>query len=138
MCQEKQCIKCLRFLPLGEFGKRKTGKDGLHSQCKECEKEYQRKYREANKEKVAGYERKYREANKEKIAERDRKYREANREKKLEYNRKYYEANKENIVEQKHKYRETKRQEKIQSAVFRGLDADKMKELKTKLAELEA
>ena len=43
--------------------------------------EYQRRYREANREKVAEGQRRYREANREKVAEGQRRYREANREK---------------------------------------------------------
>ena len=49
--------------------------------------------------------RKYREANPEKISESKRKYREANREKILERKRKYYEANREKIRERQRKYR---------------------------------
>ena len=51
--------------------------------------EYQRAYREANREKIAEANRAYREANREKIAEANRAYREANREKWNAYQREY-------------------------------------------------
>lgn len=152
MCQEKQCTKCFRFLPLGEFSKHKIKKDGLRSECRQCRAEWQRKYyeankdkiaerqhkyNEANKDKVAEKKRKYNEANKDKIAERKRKYYEANREKIEERQRKYREANSEKIEERQRKYREAKRAETAQTAVFRGLDKNKLKELKTKLEKLE-
>ena len=57
--------------------------------------EYQRRYREANKEAVAEYKRRYREANKEAVAEYKRRYYEANKEAVAERQRRYYEANKE-------------------------------------------
>jgi NAD dependent epimerase/dehydratase family enzyme len=59
------------------------------------QKEYQRRYREANKEKLA----EYREANKEKLAETQRRYREANKEKLAETQRRYYQANKEKLAD---------------------------------------
>ena len=48
--------------------------------------EYQRRYREANKEAVAEYQRRYREANKEAVAEYQRRYYEANKAKWRDYN----------------------------------------------------
>lgn len=47
--------------------------------------EYQRRYREANKEAVAEYQRRYYEANKEAVAEYKRRYYEANKEKWKQY-----------------------------------------------------
>ena len=52
--------------------------------------EYQRRYREANKEKLAERGRRYLEANKEKLAERDRRYLEANKEKVAERTRRWH------------------------------------------------
>ena len=65
-----------------------------------CAVHYQRRYREANKEKVAEQQRRYREANKEKLAEQKRRYYEANKGKVAEQQRRYYEANKEKVAEQ--------------------------------------
>ena len=137
MCQEKQCTKCLRFLPLGEFHKNKTQKDGHVSQCKKCVAESYRKWREANKDKHAESCRKWREANKDKHAEGVRKWREVNKDKVADQNRKYREVNKDKVAEKNRKYYEAKRAETAQTAVFRGLDKNKLKELKTKLEKLE-
>ena len=47
--------------------------------------EYQKAYREANKDKVAAQRKAYREANKDKVAEYQKAYREANKDKVAEY-----------------------------------------------------
>jgi len=36
----KKCTKCKKLLPISEFYKNKTKKNGLHGICKECFKEY--------------------------------------------------------------------------------------------------
>ena len=51
--------------------------------------EYQKAYREANREKVAEYQKAYYEANREKVAEYQKAYYEANREKRRAYMREY-------------------------------------------------
>jgi len=55
---------------------------------------YNKKYKEANKDKLREYSKKYREANKEKLREKRKKYRDANIDKCRESNKKYYELNK--------------------------------------------
>ena len=67
---------------------------------KQKEKERNKRYREANKEKIAELKKFYYEANKEKA----KAYYEANKEKKLEHSKLYYKANKEKILEQKNLY----------------------------------
>jgi len=71
-----------------------------------------KKYREANKEKITETARKYREENKEKVAECRKKYCEANKEKVAESHKKYYEANKEKRAETQRKYN-TENKEKV-------------------------
>ena len=61
--------------------------------------EYQKAYREANREKVAAQKKAYYEANREKVAERQKAYREANREKVAAQQKAYREANRENAYE---------------------------------------
>lgn len=63
-----------------------------------------RKWREANREKVRENHRKYREANREKIREIQRKYCEENPEKVRETHRRYCEANREKILKQSRKW----------------------------------
>ena len=60
--------------------------------------EYQKAYREANREKRAEYQKAYREANREKVAAQQKAYYEANREKLAEYKKAYREANREEGV----------------------------------------
>lgn len=76
----KTCSACKETKPVSEFHKYKQSKDGLRSYCKTCNCEKARRYREANKERVAEKDRKYREANRERRAEWNRKYKKSNRE----------------------------------------------------------
>lgn len=48
----KRCPKCERFLPITEFNKSKSRKDGLQCYCKECQKAMQAEYRQANKDAI--------------------------------------------------------------------------------------
>ena len=47
----KVCSKCKKELPISEFYKNKSRKDGLHIQCKNCVNEYAKKYRKSTKRK---------------------------------------------------------------------------------------
>ena len=69
--------------------------------------EYNRKYYQDNKEKLA----KYRQDNKEKIVEYNKKYRQNNKEKKVEYDKKYRQDNKEKIA----KYRQDNKEKIVES-----------------------
>ena len=60
---------------------------------KEAEREYKRRYREANKERILAREKAYREANKERVAIKNKKYREANKDKIKAIQKTYREAN---------------------------------------------
>lgn len=82
-----------------------------------------------SKEKKKEYDKKYREQNKERIIERSKKYYEENNEKKKEYNRKHYEQNKEKRKEQHQKYREENKQKiKEQSKKYYEKNKEKIKE----------
>ena len=61
----KRCYKCKETKDFTEFGKNKTKKDGYQNQCKACMK----RYRDANKAKIAESGKQYRDNNKTKIAE---------------------------------------------------------------------
>ena len=73
----KVCTKCNVEKSFDEFNKDKYKKDGLRSECKECEKQH----RQANKEKISERAKQYNQANKEKISEQKKQYRQANKEK---------------------------------------------------------
>lgn len=92
----KICSKCKEEKNLDLFNRNKNSKDGRASACKACLKDYQDKYREANKENH----KKWREANKEsqKIYQKEK-------------NRKWYEANRD-VQRKKHKEYRKKTKEK--------------------------
>ena len=73
--------------------------------------EYQRAYREANRDKVAERQRAYYEANRDKLAEYQRAYYEANRDKVAERQRAYREANRDKVAEYQRAYREKRRKQ---------------------------
>ena len=46
----KVCIVCERGLPISEFHKQKSSRDGLRGKCKECTKAYCKEYHHRNRE----------------------------------------------------------------------------------------
>ena len=78
-------------------------------------REYLRKWRKANREKLREYNKAWREANRERLREQDKKDYAANREKVLEYQKKYRKANADKVLEREKKYRKANR-EKIREA----------------------
>jgi hypothetical protein len=102
----KTCSKCKTIKEFTEFNKHKNTKDGHRSECRECEKEYKKLYRENNKEKVSESNKLYRENNKEKI----KLYRENNKEKEAERKKLYYENNKESEKERCKLWRENNKE----------------------------
>tara|TARA_R110000782_G_C14557904_1_gene385845 strand:- start:32 stop:556 length:525 start_codon:yes stop_codon:yes gene_type:complete len=71
--------------------------------------EYQKDYRENNKDKLLDLQKEYREKNKNEIIERGKKYYENNKNKITETHKKYYENNKEKTKEYNKKYYENKK-----------------------------
>jgi len=77
---------------------------------KEKKSEYNKQYREKNKERLLEYSRRYYHENKEKSAEYSKQYREKNKEKITEHNKRYWAENKETLAEQNKQYREENRE----------------------------
>ena len=113
--EEKQCKKCDRILPVACFSRAKSKKDGLCSQCKECDKAYyesnkkrilenKQKYHEQNRESIIAYQRNRYPAVKEQRIEKARMYYEENKEFVLEARKEYYENNKEEIARKRKEY----------------------------------
>ena len=105
----KTCTKCGVVKPLDGFHRDKTGAGGRRSYCKECRREYTRRYREENSDKERERNRRYREENRDKELDRHRRYRDENRDEVLEYRRCYYEENRDKVREYKRSYREENR-----------------------------
>ena len=74
---KKQCTKCKIEKDFTEFNKNKRTKDGLHSQCKQCKKEY----RDKNRDNISEYKKDWANKNREHKAEYQKKYREENKDK---------------------------------------------------------
>jgi hypothetical protein len=111
----KKCSKCEIEKGLSEFYRKKTAKDGLRSECKECNKLYQ----EENKDRIKEYRNSYNKSdrykelskikynkNKEDILERNKEYRSKNKEDLSNKKKLYYESNKEEILIKRKEYYE--------------------------------
>ena len=83
--------------------------DEVIKELSKLRKEIDKRYREANKDKINEKQRAIYEANKDKIAEKKRAYREANNEKIAEKKRAYYEATKDKRLEYAKEYSELNR-----------------------------
>lgn len=99
----KKCSKCGVEKALCGFYNSKSTKDGKTYECKECTKQQNKAYREANKSKVAERKKAYREANKEKCSKRENAWREANQNRVKQTRKSYYDKNKKQILEKNKK-----------------------------------
>ena len=84
----KTCSKCNRELNITNFNKKKEGKNGFCSECKQCATLRYKKWREENKEKVADYHKEYIKNNKDSLGIYKKEYNENNKEKTKEYQNK--------------------------------------------------
>ena len=93
----KECSKCGEWLVANNynFGKAKKGRWGLKSQCKECDKKYNKQYYENNKEYLKECYKEYKKDNKEHYKEYGKQWREDNKEYHKEYSKQWREDNKE-------------------------------------------
>jgi hypothetical protein len=85
----KTCTKCKIEKELTEFSKDKKGKDELYCKCKSCVKEYNKVYRENNKEKIKLIDKEYYKNNSEKLKNNRKEYYINNKEKHNEYSKEY-------------------------------------------------
>ena len=111
----KTCTKCGETKPLDDFHRDKTGAGGRRPDCKECVREYKRRYHEENRDKRLEYKRRYREENRDKVRESERRYREENRDKMLDYKRRYYEETRDKRLEYARRYHEENRDKVLES-----------------------
>lgn len=102
------CSQCGESKEFSEFHKKKGGKHGLRSECKECSKKNSSEYYSLNKEKWK-YNPNLPEERKSKKKESDRQYRIRNKDKEKARHKKYHEENQEAIKEKsKAHYHENK------------------------------
>lgn len=99
----KTCPKCERELPATAefFYQSKTGKYGLHSQCKDCRKKYGRVRRRENIERISAQQRAWRQAHPDYAKE----WWAANTPDRGDYHQRHYNANRERRVEDSRLYR---------------------------------
>src|SRR5699024_6041889 len=101
----KTCTKCGEAKSLDDFHRDKTRAGGRRSDCKECVREYKRRYLEENRDKERERKRRYYEENRDKERERKHRYCEENRDKVRECHRRYHEENRD-ILNQGSKIRQ--------------------------------
>ena len=113
MITKKICSKCQKSLPINNFFKNKSKKDGYNNYCKLCQKIYSRQYREVNKESIrekrSVYKKEYYKKNKEKEKKRGKDFRKKNKEKLNAKSRQYYKENRDEIREKDKERRKTRK-----------------------------
>lgn len=89
--QKKTCAKCGELKSVEDFNNQKVSKDGKHSQCRECSKEYYKQWEEEHKEEKAIKDKQYKEEHKREIAIRDKQYYQDHKEERKQYIKKHKE-----------------------------------------------
>lgn len=89
----KTCSKCNNKKPAKEFHKDSRSKDGLNSRCKDCRKEYTRRYNTDNRDRINARQRAY-------------SKRFEVRERHLEWCHDYYQKNKQSLDQKRKKWAE--------------------------------
>jgi len=119
---KKRCTVCDEIMEYAEFGKNNKNKDGLKSYCKACKrkesrqynrthKEYFKKYREENKEKLYADAKAYREENKKVLIEKKKIYALNNKTVAEQRKKNWYEKNKNRILsEKKERYKKNRKE----------------------------
>lgn len=74
----RKCYVCSRDLPLDQFGLNRTKPEGRTLECRDCRREYSRKWREANPDKDRTASQRWRDAHPERARERITAWREKN------------------------------------------------------------
>lgn len=108
------CIKCGESKPNEAFNKSQRKRNGLHSWCRLCVSEYNKKCASDNPEKFAAKRKAYYQANKEKVIASINKYLENNREYIFAKRKEWYYANHEQQKEARREWRKANH-EKMQA-----------------------
>ena len=103
----KECLRCQKDLPFGDFSKCKAGKFGLQGWCRACCREY----REENKDSIVAKQRARYLKNRDQVIARVGEYRAERRDKFIAYGKEYREANKDHLEAKRRKYYEVNKEE---------------------------
>ena len=101
----KKCTKCGKIKHISKFCKKKTGKYGVRPECKKCQYEYNKQYKENHKEEIYEYNKKWFEDNPKKVREYNKKYKGNHKEEIKERSRNYRKNNPEKIFNQQNRRR---------------------------------
>lgn len=104
ICSKKTCKFSGLEQPLKNFNKNKTGKYGVRETCKECCKEFDKKYRTSHKKEKAEYNRRYNQDHKENMIKYFKKRYEENKVEILEKQKEYYQNNKDEKAKYQKQY----------------------------------
>lgn len=107
-CSNKTCDNPIK--PLSQFSKDKNKMDGLQPRCKACVKDYNKQYRDNNKDEILKQHKEYNDKNKVKIAKYQKNYRDKNKEKLSKQDKEKYLKNKEKITKQHKKWRDNNKE----------------------------
>lgn len=110
MSLTKRCTKCGEVKSLDEFHRDRSKPLDRRSDCRACQREYHRTWREANRDRQREYQRAWREANRDRHREANRAWYAANRERRLEYVRAWREANRDRVRERRRAWYEANRE----------------------------
>lgn len=88
--ESKECAKCKSVKPLADYSSDRSKSDGKCSYCKQCKSGIDKKYKEANKEKVRKMDKDYYSKNQDKIKERARVWYNNNKERHQSRAKAYY------------------------------------------------
>ena len=113
----KICSKCHKRKKLFEFYEENRIKDGFRSWCKNCVKEYTKKYQQTHKKQIKNYYQK----NKEKLLKYNKEYRLNNKEKLKENKKIYSRENREKITKSHRIWERKERKNNIQFKILKNL-----------------
>lgn len=123
--QIKTCSRCKQELPIDMFNIHSRSKDGHNNMCKQCQTEYNKQYREKNKDRLKEKYKQYRIENKDTIKAKKKEYYQENRNEILEKCTEYRKDHKEKIAARDKKYAQ-KHKEKIQQYQKEYRDSHKL------------
>ena len=101
----KKCSKCGEVKPVGDFGKHKSSKNGIRSECLKCAALYSQSYRKKNPEQTRAASRKWRLDNPDRAKELDTSNYAENRERYLRHSANWREKNSEKDKRRQVEYR---------------------------------